>query len=357
MATQAQQHCSQKLRALSKSGYFSDLIPTPEPGTDEQDRWAIFESLASQIEDNPDVVEKIAHLINGFALAATSPSSSGDALDHMLDLIKVASPKARLWAARRQKELEAEKDSIRASSRRQEEYERKAQWWVNDLADRVAHTNPVTGVGLDADHIEFVAMSLGFLLQATSLTVRRTLKLERVVESKASATGKVIGFSSGVALGALLCAGSLVCPLPVVAGVVAPWALGGAATGTLAGASAAIGSVVGVVKSGIQLDKTIKWEPVKVNMYKVDVTVRCIIGYLCFLYNIQIKAKAQNTGDFIEHLRTLSGQLSQPVSVWTDKDFQCTFFEEAASDLEKNTLELSKSMRKAGLSINPLECG
>ena len=124
--------------------------------------------------------------------------------------------------------------------------------------DRVAHTNPVTGVGLDADHIEFVAMSLGFLLQATSLTVRRTLKLERVVESKASATGKVIGFSSGVALGALLCAGSLVCPLPVVAGVVAPWALGGAATGTLAGASAAIGSVVGVVKSGIQLDKTIK---------------------------------------------------------------------------------------------------
>ena len=123
---------------------------------------------------------------------------------------------------------------------------------------RVARTNPQTGVGLDAQHIEVVAMSLGVLLQATSITVRRTLQLE----SKDSAAKKVIGFSSGVALGIGLCAAGIFCPLTIVA---APFAFGvsagaliGASAATVGGASAAVGSVVGVVKSGIELDKRLK---------------------------------------------------------------------------------------------------
>jgi hypothetical protein len=128
----------------------------------------------------------------------------------------------------------------------------------------VDRTKPGAVVGLTADHIEMVAMSLGVLLQATSVTVRRTLKIEGK-----SATGKVIGFSSGVVLGAALCVGALFCPFTLIA---APFvAVGGASAGaaatasvvtlasaSVAGAATSIGSVVGVTKSGCQLDRTKK---------------------------------------------------------------------------------------------------
>ena len=89
-------------------------------------------------------------------------------------------------------------------------------------------------------------------------------------------------------------------------------------------------------------------------MSKVDITVRALVGYLCFLYHIQIDAREQTGNFFIEHLQDLG--LSQPVSKWNERSFMCTFFEEAAADLEKGTLELNTSLRKMGLSVDPLAC-
>jgi hypothetical protein len=89
-------------------------------------------------------------------------------------------------------------------------------------------------------------------------------------------------------------------------------------------------------------------------MSKVDITVRALVGYLCFRYNIEINAEAQNTAFFIKHLQDLG--ISQPVNVWSDKSFQSEFFKEAAHDLERDTIELNKSLKKLGVSIDPLIC-
>jgi len=79
--------------------------------------WTRFESIASQIEDNPDVVDKLATLVSAFALNATKASSppapatkavaassgstdalgSGDTLQHIVELAKLVAPKAKQW--------------------------------------------------------------------------------------------------------------------------------------------------------------------------------------------------------------------------------------------------------------------
>jgi len=89
-------------------------------------------------------------------------------------------------------------------------------------------------------------------------------------------------------------------------------------------------------------------------MSKVDITVRALVGYLCYLYNIETNAEAQNGKFFIKHLQELG--LSQPVSKWNDPDFKCAFFKEAAHDLERDALKLSKSLGKMGMSVDPLMC-
>ena len=86
----------------------------------------------------------------------------------------------------------------------------------------------------------------------------------------------------------------------------------------------------------------------------LDNTIRALIGFLGYLYNIQISKACLNNTRYQNILRDLDTKLlSMPVSQWTDPAFIHQYIRETAEKLELDMDQLNKHLMKMGVAYDP----